>query len=465
VTTGASALTISFVVWLALLIYKPEVQPASGLLVAAAFFAVIVGAARRRQPWTVWIGDSQAFAQTWPGKMLVAAPLLIIPALVLLQAYRLGRYVTDSWTALLMAAALLVGYALWRRVIVAVVVAAVAVTVTTLALSPKLSEVTDGDAALVAQLHDQRDRGMLTGIANMSVALVDSDAPEPVRVAGLGASARTPMEVGSITKAMTGLVIADAVRRGEVRLDVPVSEYLPQLAGSPAGTVTLHELATHTAGYVDFGSATFARGAWKAPFGRSFTGTSMEQMIREVRQQKLASRGTWVYSNLGAATAAQAVAAAAGLTYPELMRTRLFAPLKMNDTRIQMEHALVAGGTTASGLGAQPWLWDAYAPAGAAVSTAADLAKLAAALLDGTAPGLAAMMPTTATARAGSSIGIFWATSGRAGSTVTWHTGQTGGYSAYLAVDLARRTAVVVLCDSAPVAIEGIGLRLLGIDR
>ena len=47
---------------------------------------------------------------------------------------------------------------------------------------------------------------------------------------------------------MTGLVIADAVERGEVRMNVPVSTYLPQLAGSRAGTVTLHELVTHTAG-------------------------------------------------------------------------------------------------------------------------------------------------------------------------------------------------------------------------
>jgi CubicO group peptidase (beta-lactamase class C family) len=265
---------------------------------------------------------------------------------------------------------------------------------------------------------------------------------------------------------MTGLVIADAINRGEVRLHVPISEYLPQLDGSPAGQVTLHELATHTAGYADFGSATFVRGAWNAPLGRSFTSTSMRQMIREVRQQKLATRGTWVYSNLGAATAGQAVAAAAGLSYPELMRTRLFAPLKMDDTRIQMEKALVASGTTASGLSTQPWLWDAYAPAGAAVSTAADLAKLAAALLRGTAPGLAALTPTTATARAGSSMGIFWATGSHdAGARVTWHTGQTGGYSSYLGLDVARRRAVVILCDVAPVATEKLGLRLLGMER
>lgn len=461
----ASAPMGSFLAWLALLIYRPEVPPASGLLVAVVVFVVLDVAVRRRAPRTIWIPDSQAPGWNWSGKMLVGAVLIIIPTLVLFQSHRLDRYVADSWTAALMACALLAGYALWRRAIVAIVAAALTVIVTTAALSPELSEVTNGDAALVAQLHAQRDRGALTGLANMSIALVDPDAPVSARSAGLGTSAQTPFEVGSITKAMTGLVLADAVRRHEVRLDVPVSHYLPQLAGSPGGTVTLHELATHTAGYVDFGSTTFVRGAWKAPLGRSFTGTSMKQMLREVREQTLSGRGTWLYSNLGAATAGQAVAAAAGLSYPELMRTRLFAPLRMNDTHIQMKQALVAGGTTASGLGAQPWLWDAYAPAGAAVSTAADLARLAAALLDGTAPGVAALTPTTATAKAGVSIGIFWVTAGgHAGPTITWHTGQTGGYSSYLGLDLARRRAAVVLCDVAPAATDRLGLSLLAID-
>ena len=456
----------SLVAWLAVLLYRPDVRPASGLLLAAGVLVVLHVAVRRRPPRALWARDSRSFARHWPGKTLVALVLLIIPALVLFQSYRLDRYVSDSWTALLMTASLLVGYALCRRIIVAVVAAAALVAVTTWAASPVLSELPYGDAALLEQIEDQRARGLLTGLATLSVALVDADASEPVRVAGLGTSARAPAEVGSLTKAMTGLVIADAVRRGEVRLDVPVREYLPQLGGSPAGTVTLRELAAHTAGYDDFGAATFARAAWKGPLGHSFTRTSMKRMIREVREQELSGRGTFAYSNLGAATAGQAVAAAAGLSYPELMRTRLFAPLRMNDTYIQTGEALVAGGTTASGLAAEPWLWDAYAPAGAAVSTAADLAKLATALLDGTAPGTAALTPTTPTARAGSSIGLFWVTTGgRAGSTVAWHSGQTGGYSSYIGLDLDGGRAAVVLCDVAPAPTDELGRDLLAVDE
>ena len=132
-------------------------------------------------------------------------------------------------------------------------------------------------------------------------------------------------------------------------MDVPVSTYLPRLAGSRGGTVTLHELVTHTAGYAEFGPATKRHAAWTAPFGQNFINTDLDTMTEEVRGDRLATRGTWRYSSLGAAVAGQAVAAAAGMSYPDLMRTRLFEPLGMAHTDIQTDHVLVTGGTSQTG--------------------------------------------------------------------------------------------------------------------
>jgi CubicO group peptidase (beta-lactamase class C family) len=44
------------------------------------------------------------------------------------------------------------------------------------------------------------------------------------------------------------MLLADAVRRGEMRHDAPVSDYLPELLGTPAGAATLDQLATHHSG-------------------------------------------------------------------------------------------------------------------------------------------------------------------------------------------------------------------------
>ena len=135
------------------------------------------------------------------------------------------------------------------------------------AMAPDLSAARNGDPTVLAHLDDQASMGMLAGYESVAVAEVDLDSEHPVRLAGIGADDTTPMEVGSLTKAMTGLVIADAVRRGEIRMDAQVSKYLPDLKGSPAGTVTMQELVTHTSGIAEFGDTTLRGAAWKAPLG------------------------------------------------------------------------------------------------------------------------------------------------------------------------------------------------------
>lgn len=97
-----------------------------------------------------------------------------------------------------------------------------------------------GDAQLwstVERLHDgPRHR--------MAVAIVDQSQ---TRFAGIGAHEHAAFEIGSVTKGMNGILLADAVARREVRLDQPVGDLLP-LGDSPIGKVTLEELATQHSG-------------------------------------------------------------------------------------------------------------------------------------------------------------------------------------------------------------------------
>ncbi len=422
---------------------------------------------RRRSLRVLLARDSATFAHGWAGKVLVAFVLTAIPAsmvLFSLSGERYGSYADDSWKALLMTVVLAVSYLATRRLLLTVLVGALAVAVASWVLSPNLAHTRNGDATVLAHLDHQASRGWLTGFQGVAVAEVDLGATPPVRLAGIGADDSTPMEVGSMTKAMTGLVIADAVHRGEIRMDEPVSTYLPRLEGSPAGTVTMHELVTHTAGYAEFGAATVRSAAWKAPLGMDFLTADAAQMTEETREQTLGGRGDYAYSTLGSATAGQAVAAAAQMSYPDLMRTRLFEPLGMSHTAIEVNEALVAGGKSRTGLPVRPWVMDAYAPGAAAVSTTRDLAKLATALLDGTAPGMAALVPSTATDQSNTRVGDFWQVSTwGSGQTITAHAGQTGGYASYLGIDRARHTAVIVLSDVANNA-NDLGIELLA-DR
>jgi CubicO group peptidase (beta-lactamase class C family) len=438
-------------------------EVALGVLLVAVFQILV----RRRPLRSLLVRDTASFAHRWVGKVTVAVILIVIPAAMVLSSvagHRYGRYADDSWKALLMLAVLAGTYLISRRLLLTVLAACVAVGVAAWVMSPNLATDTNGDATVLAHLDQQAGWGNLTGYHDVAVAEVDLDAAQPVRLAGIGADDTTVMEVGSMTKAMTGLVIADAVGRGEIRMDAPVAAYLPQLKGSPAGTATMHELVTHTSGYAEFGAATLRRAAWKAPVGQNFFTADSARMTDEVRNQTLIGRGSFAYSTLGSATAGQAAAAAAQMSYPDLMRTRLFEPLGMSHTAIQVDHALVAGGRSQTGLPVQPWVMDAYAPGAAAVSTTGDIAKLAIALLDGTAPGMAALEPTTPTDRWHTRIGDFWQTSTwQTGQTITHHAGQTGGYASYLGLDRAGHKAVIVLSDVANDASD-LGSQLLA-DR
>ena len=246
-----------------------------------------------------------------------------------------------------------------------------------------LSSERSGDPDLLAQI------GTPEGHRNLVVTMVDLEAAKPVRQANFGADENTVFEAGSLTKALTGLALADSVRRGEVRLDAPVGEYL-DLGETAAADVTLRELATHHSGYPRLGGQTYWFGLMTNLTAGNPYGADRDQVLAEARSADTGGRGAYEYSNLGAAIAGQAAAEAAGLNYAEYLQQRLLGPLGMSSTRVADE-PVVAKGLTERGRPSEPWVMNGYAPAGGVITTAADLTKLTQAVLTRRAPGVSAL--------------------------------------------------------------------------
>ncbi len=405
--------------------------------------------------------DTTTFARRIPGKLLVAVTLMGFPTALLLRSVITGSYINDSWMAALAAIVIAITYLMSRRLLVTLVATAVVLAVTAIAIAPRLSTDISGNPALLARVDALRDAGDLEGYRDLLVVTVDRSTADPVQQVHVGLSSTTPVEIGSVTKAMTGLVIADAINRGEVDREAPVSVYLPELAGTPAATVTMHELVTHTAGFPGFGQATIGRGFWASPLGRNFFSTERAALLEEARQDALATRGEYRYSTLGAALAGLAVAAAAGMDYDDLMRVRLFEPLGMHHTAVETESNAAAGGWSASGLAVDPWIMGAYAPGGGVVSTAEDLVTFVTAVLDGSAPGLDAMTPLAAIDDDGTHVATLWHhTTTPSGGATVWHTGQTGGYSTYVGIDRESGTALILLSTVSRPDIAALAHRL-----
>ncbi len=437
------------------------------ILLAVGLSMIFQVTVRRRPLRQLWARDSTTFARHLPGKLGVAAVLLLAVALMVAEAVVQGTYVDTGWMALVMAVVLVAVYAVGRRLLVALTVGALVVVAATAIMAPRLAADRTGDSRLTAELARLQRSGYLDGMHDLVVVTIDSNASEPTRQATVGTlSGTTPMEVGSFTKALTGLMVADSVQRGELAMNAPVSAYLPELEGTAAGTATIHDLVTHRSGYPEFDTASFRRAAWRAPIGDNFLAGEVDAVLAAAATADLDAPGTYKYSTLGAAVAGQAAARAAGLAYPDLMRTRLFEPLGMTHTAVQTDTAPVAGGRSAAGLPAQPWIMKGYAPGGGVVSTADDLTILATAILNGTAPGLDALTPTEPGNAGNTRVGAFWQISQwQNGQTINWHNGQTAGYASYVGVDLDHHRATIVLSDIGRPEVTDLGITLLASMR
>jgi CubicO group peptidase (beta-lactamase class C family) len=318
-----------------------------------------------------------------------------------------------------------------------------------------------GDGALAADL-----RAALgdddTGYRGLAVARVTGAGTAVATVGDTGGGSR--FEIGSVTKTFTGMLLADQIAAGTVRPADTLGAVWPDVRFSdPAtATITLEELASHRSGLPRLGGISLLDTVPATLGGGDpYAGADVGALLAAAAQTRVGpGRGTVEYSNFGMALLGQALAARAGMPYPELVAARLLRPLGMARTGTAAGGDLAVG-ATAEGRPTAPWSGDGYAPAGVGVrSTAADLAAFVAGVLAGTAPGASATEPRFA-APDGDRVGYGWFTSTAGDRELLWHNGGTGGFSSYVGIDRAAGRGVVVLGNTDR-GVERLGMALLG---
>ncbi|MBA3021765.1 serine hydrolase [Propionicimonas sp.] len=319
----------------------------------------------------------------------------------------------------------------------------------------QLGPATTGDAALAEQV--RRLVGDPHGYQTLSVTVVTKDT---IRHAGLGEmdgrtpTKDTPFELGSITKTFDGLLLADAITRGEVRAEDELATHLPELASSPIGGVTLAELSSHRGGVPPLPPSVMLRAIPGMIANTNPYAMDYPTLMAEVAKLELMkTRGTMAYSNLGATLLGHALAAAAGEPdWRSYVTKRLLTPLGMTHTTFAAvpsqipEGALVGLSENARRL--RPWTSDAFAPAGAATwTTPVDMAAYAQAILTGRAPGLDALTPRWDTGD-DTRFGYAWAVVDVDGHQVVGHDGGTNGYRTFLGINRESGEAVLVASNT-----------------
>jgi D-alanyl-D-alanine-carboxypeptidase/D-alanyl-D-alanine-endopeptidase len=289
---------------------------------------------------------------------------------------------------------------------------------------------------------------------------------------GAGIDEQTLFEIGSVTKPFTGVLLADAHLRGEVDLHRPISDYLPaeRLPSWPDRVPTLEDLATHR-GSLPNAPAGIGRKELAFTLGLRRTdpwNALDDERFRELVRKSAARRppgGRFRYSSLGYGLLGEALSAAAGMPYAELLRARMTGLLGLDATLLAPPpHLKRLGGRSRRGH-PRPPLRDRIAAAGGLWSNASDLLAFLAASLEpsGEAPGPALRLARTPRAEVARkvSIGLGWLiVSPRMKPPVTWHSGGTWGFRSFAAMVPEEGLAVVVLANTAR-SIDRLGYGIL----
>ncbi|GGI45190.1 CubicO group peptidase (beta-lactamase class C family) [Agromyces flavus] len=311
---------------------------------------------------------------------------------------------------------------------------------------PPYDQLLSGDPALIEYASERyTDAG-----DQVAVAVIDGDE---VRTAFVSADDSTRFGFGPATRGLTGLLLQDAIERGEVALDERIGTYL-DLGDAPAAALTFRQLATHHSGLPQ---EPLGPAAWEPPVSAEtqLAGSDrggLDALLARVGSIDLVPQLDFNVSDFDAALVGQAIAAAAGVPFADLLEQRVLVPGGMADavvvedvdlmpTGLAQGHDRIGRKVARVGNGA-------YAPALGAVVTLADVVALARAILDGPFAENAVFEPIERTRWPQVRIGLFWERMDTSDGEVVYIEGASDGFTAAVLVDPAERTAAVLLSNA-----------------
>ena len=137
----------------------------------------------------------------------------------------------------------------------------------------------------------------------------------------------TKFRLGSLTKQFTALLVMQLVEKGQLRLDAPISTYLPDYPKATGDKITLHHLLTHTSGIPNYTAqpgfeAISILPTTPAAFVRTFAGLPLDF-----------EPGTaFRYSNSGYFLLGTIIEKVTGKPYAQVLTENILQPLHMQDT-------------------------------------------------------------------------------------------------------------------------------------
>lgn len=317
---------------------------------------------------------------------------------------------------------------------------------------PRYSEVTASLERFIE--HEMKDKAL----PGLSITLVDGDSIVWARGFGwedstrnIRADANTVYRVGSVSKLFTDIGVMQLVERGELDLDAPVSQYLPDFnPTNPFGKpITLRQLMSHRSGLVR-----------EPPVGNYFETNepSLASTVESLNKTALVYEPgtTTKYSNAAIAVVGYVLERTLGEPFAQYLKRAVLEPMGMKEAAFEPEEHLERRLAAAQ-------MWNLHgevfpaptfelgmAPAGSMYATMPELAQFMRVLFNGGAPLLKSetlqemWTPQFAPPGATSGFGLGFALGTLEGERVVRHGGAIYGFATELAVMPQARLGVAV---------------------
>jgi CubicO group peptidase (beta-lactamase class C family) len=261
---------------------------------------------------------------------------------------------------------------------------------------PNLEAFVDGVVGAYMS-HDQIAGVQVAVVRNGETLLVKGYGIDTVEPRHLVDPKESLFRIGSISKTFTWISLMQLAERGRLQLDDPINDHLPDELDVPdegfEHPIRIVDLMNHAAGFEELLQGLFVDE--NAPL------LSLSEQLRVRRPHRVREPGKrMAYSNYGAALAGAIVANVSGMEYESYVEQNILKPLGMTHTTFREQYAPREGlpqpmpaelaAHMAQNIESVQGAWQtvphehivSMAPAGAAVSTAADMARYMLALLD-----------------------------------------------------------------------------------
>lgn len=273
-------------------------------------------------------------------------------------------------------------------------------------------------------------------------------------------------EIGSITKIFTGIMLADEVVNGRMKLEDNITKYIPARSDAALQVTMLH-LSTHSSG-----APRLADNFWSSVKDKEnpYASYGEKELYDYLDNMKLnTAPGTrYSYSNVGTGILGNILCRQYGSSYESLVQEKVCKPFGMHSTKMTLtskdEH-LATG--YSKGKAMSNWdFQDATAGQGALRSSITDMMRFMRHNLKPSGDLEAAIKLAQEThftdQRTGQMMGLGWHKGWFYDQRYLEHTGGTGGYRSFIGLLPGTNTGVVVLSNSDN-DVAAIGLEILKI--